>query len=174
MKNLILSLGVLLLVISCKSEAKQSDTAIETETQEAIVEKEVDLSYKLRFYIDGLVKKDTQPKLIFSDTMGEDVINTNPVKGRPVKIQRIPFIFPEEVFPNTIKLTFNDDSADLEISKVILNFNDDRIILKDSSMLEYLNFNKPAQLKNGTLITLSDTIIVKESLIKRIHNKYKK
>jgi hypothetical protein len=159
--------------VSCK-ESKKVD-AVNNSSKETVETKsaeKVDLKNKLRIYIDGVIKNDVQPKIIFADDFVTDKVISNKTVGRPKMKQRLSFIFPEFSIPYYFNIVFDNDCV-IDLEHIVINMNDNRIIIKDSAFHEYFDFSKTLKLENNTLfISKSDTLKSSSILNERIKNRY--
>ncbi|MBT8274246.1 MAG: hypothetical protein KJO77_10595 [Bacteroidia bacterium] len=172
MKKTVILLSLLIIVLSCK-ESKKTDAEVPVENNpkesiENVIVDQTDLNNKLRIYIDGVIKNDIQPKLIFRDDFGEQSVLANKITGRPKMKQRLTFILPEYNIPNEFEIVFDAECA-IDLEKIVLNINDDRIIIQDSALVEYFHLDS-----KSILIAANDTISSSESLNARIINRYSK
>ena len=114
------------------------------------------------------------PKIIFTDDFATDELLANRIVGRPKMKQRLSFILPEYSLPHYFSIVFDNDCV-IDLGRIVLNMNDDRIIIKDSAFYEYFNFSKSLRLKNNKLfISKFDNLKSSSSLNERIKNRYSK
>ena len=139
MKSLIAILLVLSIIFSCK-ESKKTETT-DQNAESVINSVKDDLNNKLRIYIDGVIKNDIHPKIIYSDDFSTDEVLANKINGRPRMKQRLSFVFPESSIPYYFNIVFDNDCI-IDLEQIVLNINDDRIIIRDSAFYEYFEFSK--------------------------------
>ncbi|SDR75263.1 hypothetical protein SAMN04515667_0550 [Formosa sp. Hel1_31_208] len=164
---------IISIAYSCKegkplNDAKENNTIV-TETN---IESQKD---KLQVFFDAIIKNDAQITLYYQDGEVLKTIAGNAVKGKPSKTQRVSFVFPQKIIPNGFYLRF-DAANTINLEKIVLNMNDDRIIIKDSAFFEYFKYNKTTLKVSENLLTLTqpDTLKTSESLVSRITNRYSK
>jgi hypothetical protein len=174
MKNIIkICVVIISITYSCKKEMPKNELQEKNATaSDTIIQSQKD---GLRVFFDAIIKNDTKITLYYQYGEVLKTIEGNTVKGKPSKTQRVSFIFPEKMIPNGFYLQF-DGANTINLEKIVLNMNDDRIIIKDSAVYEYFNFNKSTLnfKKNVLTLTQPDTLKASESLISRITNRYLK
>ena len=174
MKQIIIILCLLLVLAACKNSNKEVDLANDANEKIENEAEQANLTNTLRIYIDGIIKNDVHPKIIFTDDFATDEVFANSIIGRPKMKQRLSFILPESSLPHFFSIVFDTDCV-IDLERIVLNVNDDRIIIKDSAFYEYFNFSKSLRTeKNILYINKSDTLKSSLSLNERIKNRYSK
>lgn len=153
-----------------KSEAKETTENEQTNNEN---------SRDLKLFFDGVFSNDDEVVLHFEDIEGMDSIR-NSLNGMPNNWQRVAYRFPEETIPYRFSLIFSEESTNkIKFDKIVLNRKDDRIIIKDSTLLVYFKLKNLQHRFEGNKLILekssqngSAEIISKENLNSRIENRY--
>lgn len=161
-------------IFGCKDNTAASNAA------ETVKKSSVEKSNNLNLYLDGYFHVDNEIKLTFKDFEGTDSI-VKKIKGMPNNWQRVEFNFPEETIPYTFNLSFLDKrQSQINLDKIVLNRENDRIIIKDSALLVYFQLkNFTHKFEGDKLIlnkkenTVVSQLVAKENLTSRVGNRYK-
>jgi hypothetical protein len=134
-----------------------------------------------RVFIDGFVEKDLKANLLYKNASGTYDTLTKQVPKRTQE-QRITFELPKHLVPQQFKIVFNDNShispETVELKRIVLNKNVDRIVIEDTALAVYFNggkdfkFDPDNRYLSGAQKAKQLQIETKENLENRIINRY--
>tara|TARA_Y100000385_G_C13095578_1_gene641079 strand:- start:1723 stop:2274 length:552 start_codon:yes stop_codon:yes gene_type:complete len=176
----ILLFTLIILGVGCKSDKKETE-AIPVETPKEKKEVKVDDSKNLKLFFDGTFAFSDYVKLYFDDDIVTNDSLVAKLNKNPNAWQRLKYVFPDETTPYEFKIQLPKSSETyIKFDKIVLNKENSRIIIKDSTLLVYFDLvnlkhsfkNNKIELKKKDTLKAA-TLIAKKALVERILNRYK-
>jgi len=174
MKILSIVLCIALLFSSCKEDTSKP-TQLNSKQN---IPKELLQDSVFRVFIDGNIKATDTFSLHYTlDSKIQPPVFYS-LKGSD-KQQRITFELPKEKIPShfSIHLGKNKKNTESTVNRIILNYNKDRIVIKDSSLYVYFGNSEGLKFLNNRYVIQENqndslTLATNSSLSNRIYNRY--
>ena len=163
----------LALVASCKDQPKKKEKENPQNERSAAVDEE--LTNRLQVFLDGKFHAADTLQLSYFTEMEDGEVRSSAVVAMPNNWQRVKFILPFGVLPDSIRIDMATPNT-LDLEKIVFNIDNDRLMIKDRESFDvHLKLKGPFEMEEMVLKVESGAVLYSsEVLNQRLKTRYLK